>query len=125
MAIELICLDLDGTLLGPEKLVSKENMQALREAESAGLGLAIASGRHPFNVGELCREIRLPFTAVCLSGAVAFLDGREVSRCALDDAVAHDLSRLAKSLGCYISLAGSDFNLCAGDEHFRIFMSPV
>ncbi len=45
--IRLIAMDMDGTLLNPDQKLSKENRQALLEAEAAGIKLAICSGRMP------------------------------------------------------------------------------
>ena len=112
--VRLVCLDLDGTLLGPDKQVSAGNRAAIERAVAAGLTVAVASGRHPFNICELMDELGLPHTAVCLSGAYAMLDGREVHRHALPDATVVQVIDVAEAEGCYLSLAGSDFNLMAG-----------
>ena len=112
--IKLICLDLDGTLLNSSKQVSDVNRAAIKRALDAGIAVAIASGRHPFNIAETADGIGLPHTAVCLSGAYVMLDGREVFRHGLDDPLVHKLIDIAAKYECYISLAGGDFNLCAG-----------
>ena len=113
-SVELICLDLDGTLLDSSKQVSDGNRSAIRRALDSGVAIAIASGRHPFNVAETADGLGLPHTAVCLSGAYAMLDGREVFRHAMGDEDVRHAIDVAERYGCYISLAGSDFNLCAG-----------
>lgn len=112
--IRLVCLDLDGTLLGPDKQVSAGNRAALARAHAAGLRIAIASGRHPFNVCELLDELGMAHTAVCLSGAYAMLDGREVFRHGISDELAARAIDVAEAHGCYLSLAGADFNLMSG-----------
>jgi Cof subfamily protein (haloacid dehalogenase superfamily) len=43
--IRLIALDLDGTLLDDRKDIPPANIEALREAQAAGIRIAIASGR--------------------------------------------------------------------------------
>lgn len=43
-------IDLDGTLLGPEKYVSVENAQAVERLRAAGFEIVIASGRHHENI---------------------------------------------------------------------------
>lgn len=112
--VKLVCLDLDGTLLGPEKQVSAGNRAAIERARAAGLHVAIASGRHPFNICELLDELEMPHDAVCLSGAYAMLDGREVARHGLDDATVLRVIDVVERYGCYVSLAGADFNLMSG-----------
>lgn len=112
--VELVCLDLDGTLLDPDKRVSDVNRAAVRRAHEAGLTVAIASGRHPFSAEEVSEDLGLPFTAVCLSGAWAVLDGREVFRCGLDEKTVEAVAGIAAEVGNYVALSGSDFNLTAG-----------
>ncbi|GLS91408.1 haloacid dehalogenase [Psychromonas marina] len=43
--IKLIALDMDGTLLNKEKLVSERNCQAIQRAKDAGIKVVLASGR--------------------------------------------------------------------------------
>lgn len=112
--IRLLCLDLDGTLLGPDKRVSGGNRAAIERVCAAGLHVAIASGRHPFNVCELLDELGLSHDAVCLSGAYAMLGGREVHRHALTDEAVARVVDIVEAYGCYVSLSGADFNLTAG-----------
>ncbi len=46
----LAIIDLDGTLLGPDKRVGRANREALRSLRSAGFEIIIASGRHHQNI---------------------------------------------------------------------------
>lgn len=112
--IKLICLDLDGTLLDSSKRVSQGNRSAIKRALNAGIKVAIASGRHPFNIAETADGLGLPHTAVCLSGAYVMIDGFEAFRHGLSDANVQKVIDIAAEHRCYISLAGGDFNLCAG-----------
>ncbi len=43
--IRLIAIDMDGTLLGSDNLISEENARALRDANEAGIEIAICTGR--------------------------------------------------------------------------------
>ncbi len=49
-------IDLDGTLLGPDKTVSPENLAALDDLRAAGVRIVAASGRHHHNITAF-REI--------------------------------------------------------------------
>jgi Cof subfamily protein (haloacid dehalogenase superfamily) len=49
----LAFIDLDGTLLGPDKRVSAANLQALGRLRAAGIQIVIASGRHHRNIRTL------------------------------------------------------------------------
>lgn len=44
--LKLAAVDLDGTLLGPDLSISPENFLAFKKLQSAGLEVALASGRH-------------------------------------------------------------------------------
>lgn len=112
--VKLLCLDLDGTLLDPVKQISVGNRAAIKRACAAGLHVAIASGRHPFNISELLDDLGLPHDAVCLSGAYAMLGGSGVFRHELDHEAVAAAVEVARAFDGYISLAGSDFNLTAG-----------
>lgn len=112
--IRLVCLDLDGTLCDSGKNVSRGNRAALARAREAGLAVAVASGRHPFNVCALMDDLGLPHTAVCLSGAYVMLDGHEVFRHGISLECAERAVEVARRAGCYISVSGADFNLNSG-----------
>jgi len=44
--LKLAAVDLDGTLLGPDGMVSAENSRAVARLQEAGLQVVLASGRH-------------------------------------------------------------------------------
>ncbi len=76
MAIKLILLDLDGTLLDSEKRLPEENKNALIRAAEKGVLIAPATGRY---FGGIPAEIRaLPFIryAVLVNGAQVY-DAKE------------------------------------------------
>ncbi|WP_437654838.1 HAD family hydrolase [Sorangium sp. So ce1182] len=50
MSPRLAIVDLDDTLLGPDKKVSPGNQQALRRLRTSGFDIVIASGRHHLNI---------------------------------------------------------------------------
>ena len=50
MKTPLAIIDLDGTLLGPDKRVGPANGEALRRLRAAGFDIIIASGRHHQNI---------------------------------------------------------------------------
>ena len=43
-------IDLDDTLLGPDKVIGQANLRALQRLRRAGVQIAIASGRHHRNI---------------------------------------------------------------------------
>ncbi len=50
LPVQLIALDMDGTLLNEDCRMPEENIQAMREAVEAGIRLAIVSGRVPEDI---------------------------------------------------------------------------
>jgi HAD superfamily hydrolase (TIGR01484 family) len=45
MSVRMIVVDVDGTLLGPDGVVSARNVAALKAAEAAGVEVVVATGR--------------------------------------------------------------------------------
>src|SRR6201996_2901269 len=49
VGMRLIAVDMDGTLVGPNGLVSERNLAAMKAAERAGMTVVVATGRrHPY-----------------------------------------------------------------------------
>ncbi|MGN0070242.1 MAG: HAD family hydrolase [Atopobiaceae bacterium] len=110
----LICCDLDGTLLDPAKQIVPEVRSAIAEAEASGCIVAVASGRHPFNVFELMDGLGLPRTCTCLSGAATFEEGTLIQSNPLPASAVRSVIALAEHLDCYLAASGADFNLTFG-----------
>ena len=60
--IRLIAIDLDGTLLSPDKTISPANKQALLEAEAAGVHVVICTGHLVFVrfLKKLASKVTIP-----------------------------------------------------------------
>ena len=43
--VQLIAIDMDGTLLSPDHTISKKNKEAILEAQSRGIEVVVATGR--------------------------------------------------------------------------------
>jgi Cof subfamily protein (haloacid dehalogenase superfamily) len=65
--IRLIAIDMDGTLLGSDGLVSRRNVMALRDAEQAGLEIVIATGRRHCYAMKILRDLDLRDTNALVS----------------------------------------------------------
>lgn len=59
MTIQLIAIDLDGTLLNPERKVTPAVKQAIMAAKARGVHIVLASGRPFIGVQEYLRELGL------------------------------------------------------------------
>lgn len=66
--IKLIASDMDGTLLNTQHKISKENLEAIRKAEAAGLIFAIATGRAYEDVKPILDECNLRCQCIVLNG---------------------------------------------------------
>lgn len=67
--IKLVVIDLDGTLLNPDHIISAANRQALQWLHQQGIQLAIATGRHYQDVYLLAQTLNLPITLITSNGA--------------------------------------------------------
>jgi Cof subfamily protein (haloacid dehalogenase superfamily) len=78
MPIRLICIDIDGTLIGPANLVHPSTWPALAAARAAGVGLALSTGRPAFGAArELAR-------GVTPDGFHVFQNGATIVQCLSD-----------------------------------------
>ncbi len=57
--IKLIAIDMDGTSLNDERLISDENRKAIREAEDKGVYVVISTGRTLMTCRELAESLKL------------------------------------------------------------------
>jgi hypothetical protein len=58
LAVKIIALDLDGTLMSPDHItVSQRNRQALKLAKEKGVTIAIATGRTLAIMGDVCQQV--------------------------------------------------------------------
>lgn len=59
MDIKLIALDLDGTLTNEEKVITPYTYDVLMEAQRQGIRLCLASGRPPYGMRPLAKQLRM------------------------------------------------------------------
>ncbi len=68
--IDLIALDLDGTLLNSSDRVSSANREAIAAALEAGVRVVIATGRGADAASDVARELQLNLPIICAHGAL-------------------------------------------------------
>ena len=76
--IRLIALDLDGTLTNEEKIITPRTFDALMTAQRQGVRLCLASGRPPYGMMPLARELHMEM----YGGVVMAYNGGHVMDCA-------------------------------------------
>jgi hypothetical protein len=69
MHIKLIIMDMDGTLLNAQGVISQANQKALQAAQDRGIHLGIASGRHPDGLAHFAKQLTMERHGGYLIGA--------------------------------------------------------
>ena len=68
--IQLVALDLDGTLLDSRGRLPRANLEALERAVDAGIDLVLATGRRYDYARPVFEQIPLPLTLILSNGAI-------------------------------------------------------
>ncbi|WP_268877741.1 Cof-type HAD-IIB family hydrolase [Priestia abyssalis] len=66
---KLIALDMDGTLLNEEGKISKENRQAIEEAQAKGVHVVLSTGRSIMTCREFAESLKLSSYLVTVNGS--------------------------------------------------------
>ncbi|AYV68460.1 HAD family phosphatase [Niallia circulans] len=67
--IKCIAIDMDGTLLTSTQEITKENREAIKEAQDKGVEVVIATGRAYEEAGDLLKEAGIITPMICANGA--------------------------------------------------------
>lgn len=88
--MQVLALDLDGTLLGPDSRVSRADARAVRLAQQAGVQVALCTGRNLTEVRAFNAQLEASADwAVIANGAavIRFADGAQIAYDGLDGAM--------------------------------------
>lgn len=72
MAYHVIALDLDGTLLTPQKTILPETVAALQEAQQQGKHVLLVTGRHHITARPYHHSLSLRTPAICCNGTYLY-----------------------------------------------------
>lgn len=72
MSYRVIALDLDGTLLDPQKRILPESLTALNEARQSGIKVLIVTGRHHVAIHPFYQALQLDTPAICCNGTYSY-----------------------------------------------------
>lgn len=75
MDYQVIALDLDGTLLTPEKTILPASLTALQNARKSGAKVVIVTGRHFVAIHPFYQALALNTPAICCNGALLYYKG--------------------------------------------------
>jgi Cof subfamily protein (haloacid dehalogenase superfamily) len=114
---KLAAVDLDDTLLGPDKKVGQANRDALERLRSLGCDVILASGRRHDNMLPFYRDLGLGGYAVSCQGASAkhVRTGQFVHHAPLDPASAAEVTDLGTRRNLTV-MYWSNWGICASER---------
>jgi len=104
--IQMICLDIDGTLLDSKNRLSAANKEAVRAAAARGIQVVLVTARPPKGVFYLMEELGLAGPAVCFGGGLVLEDGHPLLSHTLPLGPARETWMEAAERGIHTSLYG-------------------
>ncbi|MBV6459692.1 MAG: Sugar phosphatase YidA [Fimbriimonadaceae bacterium] len=114
--IRLIAVDLDGTLLGPDRQPNADSAAALVAAQEAGISIVLASGRMAPSIRAYASAIGLRGPIIACNGGLATLgDGSPVFHRPLADHVRNRLLDYAQEHDVHVNVYEVDRTLSIGD----------
>jgi Cof subfamily protein (haloacid dehalogenase superfamily) len=105
VAIALIAVDLDGTLLTSQRTLAREGACLLTRAARAGVRVVLATTRNPESLQHLSADLQIDDPIICTNGAQVWGSptGPVWARHVIDHDVALRLARLADEGGWELS----------------------
>lgn len=119
MAIKLIAMDLDGTLLNSKKLISERNLKALQAAKARGVYITLATGRMYMAAAYFGGLIGANAPLICCNGAhvQAYDADQPVFMKLHDDNIAQEILALCRQKDWYVQWY-------VGDQIYAIDFRP-
>ncbi len=119
--IELVALDMDGTLLNEQDAVSSRVHRAVRQASTRGVFVVLATGRPPRSVEHYYRSLGLGTPIISHNGALIWDVHRKraIRHCAIAADLAHKVIAFARKhcLGVFVSHDLMDTQHCDAGRH--------
>lgn len=103
-SMNLIAIDLDGTMLSGKGTISHNNREAVRRAQAEGNIVVIVSGRAFQDIIEILKDAKLECPIIAANGALIYHDGRVIQNLYLDGNTVKDLLKISEKLGIYYEL---------------------
>lgn len=103
--IKLLALDLDGTLLDPERKLTQTHIEAVRRARDAGIRIALASGRNVTSIEAYAKELDVEGPMVCSNGAhILASSNQEIAHSHIPTKTANYLVQYALDKDLHVSI---------------------
>jgi len=111
--VQLLCIDIDGTLLDSRKELPEDNLKAVRYAVSKGVTVAIASGRSVGGIEHLLKQLGIRRYGICLNGGLILAD-RVIHKTIMAESLVLKIIEKAEQYGSQIFLSAAEFNITNG-----------
>lgn len=95
--MKLVAIDLDGTLLSKDSMISEENVKAIHEAEAEGHVITIATGRSLHDAKQILQNAGLACPLITGNGAVVFHKGDLLKNLVIPEIVLTEMQELLES----------------------------
>jgi Cof subfamily protein (haloacid dehalogenase superfamily) len=124
--MKLLAIDLDGTLLNAESVISEENKRAIKKALDSDCIVAISTGRATFDVKSLLGDLDIPIIAAN-GGTVHDFHYEPLSQLTLDKKVAADVAEYLNDKDIYFEVYTEDALLSPynGEEKLKAELDIV
>lgn len=111
MPLDLIALDLDGTLLDSREEISPRNRRAIRAALAAGIRIVLVTGRGADTPIRVSKELGLNLPIICCHGALTkdFLANRTLGHVPVPLQYAKPMVEYAEREGLSVALYSEEF----------------
>ena len=110
MPYRLLAMDMDGTVLNSQKIVTPRTDRAIRQALAAGKEVLFATGRCPTEVRPYLQQYPEMRYALCLSGAVIFdvAAGRTLEDVSFSPALTRQILNAAEQVDAMVAIYAGD-----------------
>lgn len=102
--LKLIAIDLDGTLLSDDGTISRENREAIYDAQNQGNIITICSGRSLHDTQKILLTAEIDCPIITGNGAIGFHSNKFIQRLVLPDCVINELLPVLEQKGYYYEL---------------------
>lgn len=120
MNIELVALDMDGTLLASNGTLSARNVKALLQAQAQGVGVVLATGKTYWAAVEVIAELGLILPGVFSQGLIVCeADGTILREIVLDHDLVNDLLAYLERQGLPYIAYNRDGLLTPEQDHYN------
>ncbi|WP_203248325.1 Cof-type HAD-IIB family hydrolase [Sporosarcina beigongshangi] len=116
--MRLIAIDLDGTLLSENGIISEANKEAILEVQKQGDIVAISSGRALPDVERILQPTGIVCPIMTGNGAVSYYKGQEIQRFSIPTGVVEEVIEVLEHSGVHYELytANGIYNGHGGKE---------